>query len=216
MLEITLLKTLFHEMDEDKIKEVRVFDDENASKYHELDMEVPGFPEFKTLTSNVTYMAYGSAMYYVHMNGDLENNADIHSPVMKAAIYHFFKTYRPEFLKQDLPEDISELSILDCFDIASIPDYRPKYAFPGIVMLEDMKNGTYKGADKDKPTFPGLRMLMGGSAEERDESKPAFFTKNQEVTEFKDKDDFAQTMEELKKQFSIELMVEQAEQKEED
>lgn len=212
MLEITLLKTLFHEMDEDKIKDIRVFDDGDATKYHELSLEVPGFPEFKTLTSSVRYMAYGSAMYYVHQNGNLEVEEDIHSPAMKAAIYHFFKTYKPEFLKKDLPEDLSSISILDCFDLNAIPDYRPKYAFPGIVMLDDIKNGTAKNADGSKPTFPGLRMLMGGASEEREDDKPAFFSKDQNYTEFKDRDDFSSKMEALKKQFALDLVVEQAEE----
>lgn len=211
MLEITLLKTLFHEMDKEKIPAVRVFDDGDATKYHELAMEVPEFPEITTLTSSVRYMAYGSAMYYVHKNGQLNCNEDIHSPAIQAAIYHFFKTYRPDFLKKELPKDISGLSILDCFDIAKIPDYRPKYAFPGIVMLDDLKNGTAKVPDRDLPTFPGLRMLMGGSAQEHDEGKPAFFTGDQNYTEFKDKEDFSSKIEELKKQFSLDMVLSAAE-----
>ena len=207
MLEITLLKTLFHEMDQDKIKEVRVYDNGEASKYHELTFELPGFPDFKTLTSEVHYMSYGSALYHVHVNGNLSENADIHDPMVKAAIYHFFKTYQPEFFLENLPNDISDLSILDCFDVAKIPDYRPKYAFPGIVMLEDIKNGTAKLADSKKPTFPGLRMLMGGTMEETEEGRPTYVSKDQNLTEFKGEEDFNKKMEELKKQFSVEALL---------
>jgi len=207
MLEITLLKTLFHEMDKDKINEIRVYDNEDASKYHELMITVPGFPEIKTLTAEARYGAHNSAMYYVHLNGDLENNADIHDPSVKAAIYHFFRAYQPDFFKEELPENIGELSILDCFDIAKIPDYRPKYAFPGIVMMEDIKNGTAKTADTNKPSFPGLRMLMGGSLEEHDDSKPAFVSNDQKLTEFKGEDDFNKKMEALKKQFNIDALL---------
>lgn len=206
MLEITLLKTLFHEMDQDKIKEIRIYDNADASKYHEIDMEVPKYPDIKTVTCEARYGSHNSAMYYVHINGDLDHNADIHDPAVKEAIYHFFQTYQPDYFKDDLPEDISDIAILDCFDLAKIPDYRPKYAFPGIVMMEDIKNGTAK-VNKDGPSFPGLRMLMGGSSEERNENKPAFISKDQNLTEFKGEDDFNKKMEELKKQFNIDALL---------
>ena len=207
MLEITLLKTLFHEMDPDKIPAVRVYDNDNASKYHELDLDVPGFPDMQTLTLEARYGSHNSTMYYVHANKNLAIDEDIHVPAVKAAIYHFFKTYQPDFFADDLPEDISDLSILECFDVAKIPDYRPKYAFPGIVMMEDIKNGTAKAVDKNKPTFPGLRMLMGGSAEERKEGEPAFLAKDQKLTTFEDKEDFDAKMEALKKQFNIDALL---------
>lgn len=207
MLEITLLKTLFHEMDPDKIPAVRVYDNEDASKYHELELDVPGFPEMKVLTAEARYGSHNSTMYYVHANQNLDIDEDIHLPAIKTAIYHFFKTYKPEFFVDGLPADISELSILDCFDVAKIPDYRPKYAFPGIVMMEDIKNGTAKMNDSNKPSFPGLRMLMGGSGEEHDESKPAFISNDQKLTEFENKDDFNAKMEELKKQFNIDALL---------
>ena len=207
MLAITLLKTLFHEMDEEKINTVRVYDNDDASKYHELNLEVPGFPEVTTLTSEARYGSHNSAMYYVHINGNLDEEADIHSPAVKASIYHFFKTYRPDFFKDDLPADISDISILDCFDLAKLPVYRPKYAFPGLVMMEDIKNETAKMPDRSKPSFPGLRMLMGGSVEERDENKPAIVSKDQEYTEFKGEEDFNKKMEALKKQFNIDALL---------
>ena len=207
MLEITLLKTLFHEMDPDKIQEVRIYDNDDASKYHELDLDVPEFPEMKTLTAEARYGSHNSTMYYVHANGNLAIDEDIHVPAVKAAIYHFFKTYQPDFFFDDLPEDISDLSILECFDVAKIPDYRPKYAFPGLVMMEDIKSGKAKGPDANKPTFPGLRMLMGGSSEEHDDSKPAFVSNDQKLTEFKDKEDFNAQMEALKKQFNIDALL---------
>lgn len=207
MLEITLLKTLFHEMDPDKIPEVRIYDNNDASKYHELAMELPDFPDMKALTVEARYGSHNSTMYYVHANGNLEIEEDIHLPAIKAAIYHFFKTYKPDFFFDDLPEDISDFSILECFDVAKIPDYRPKYAFPGLVTMEDIKNGTAKVNPSNKPTFPGLRMLMGGSSEEHDDSKPAFVSNDQKLTEFEDKDDFNKKMEALKKQFNIDALL---------
>jgi len=207
MLEITLLKTLFHEMDPDIIPEVRVYDNDKASKYHELDLEVPGFPEMKTLTAEARYGSHNSTMYYVHANGNLDIDEDIHVPAVKVAIYTFFQTYKPEFFIDALPEDISDLSILECFDVAKIPDYRPKYAFPGIVTMEDIRSGKAKGNHPNKPSFPGLRMLMGGSFEEHDESKPAFVANNQKLTEFENKDDFNEKMEALKKQFNIDSLL---------
>lgn len=208
MLPITLLKTLFHEMDEEKIKGIRTFDnDRKAAKYHEMDLSIPNCPDCKTLTAEARYGSHNSTMYYVHINGDLDTEEEVNSPLVKAAIYWFFKTYQPDYFKEDLPEYISDISILDCFDIAKIPDYRPQYAFPGIVTMEDIRSGKAKGRDNNTPSFPGLRMLMGGTFEERDESKPAYVSKDQELTEFKGQDDFDKKMEALKKQFNIDALL---------
>ena len=207
MLEITLLKTLFHEIDPENIPQARIYDNNDASKYHEIEIDVPDYPDMKILTAEARYGSHNSTMYYVHANGNLDIDEDIHVPAVKAAIYHFFKTYRPEFFLDDLPEDISDLSILECFDVAKIPDYRPKYAFPGIVTMEDIRSGKAKMNDSNKPTFPGLRMLMGGSAEEHDDSKPAFVSNDQKLTEFENKEDFNAKMEALKKQFNIDALL---------
>lgn len=201
MLEITLMKSLYHEMNEDNIKEVETFTNNDASKFHKLAMKLPEYPELESITVEVHYMAYGSAMYYLHMNDNLEVNEDINQPMAKAAILHFFRTYQPSFIKPDLPEDLSEISILNCFQVEEIPDYRPKYAFPGLILYEDMKNGTIKTADGSAPSFPGLRIL---NQEKPEDDRPAYVSSNETYTKFDgNQDDFQKKMEELKAKFQI-------------
>lgn len=205
MLEITLMKTLYNEMDPDKIAAVHEFDDERHSKYRELFIDVPGFPDIKTMIMEMEYLSHNATMYYLHFNGNLEEKADIHTDAAKAVILTFFKTYQPSFFLEDLPEDISDISILDCFDVAKIPDYRPKYAFPGIVMLEDIKNGKVKLNDPAMPSFPGLRMF--GENKKKD-NRPAYVSNSEKFTQFNgDNDDFQKKMDELKKQFDIDSLM---------
>ena len=200
MLEVTLMKSLYHEMDPKTIKEVREFDHEGASKYRELAIEVADYPQIQTITSEVRYMAYGSALYYIHFNGDLTVDEEITNDMVKSAILTFFKKYKPEYLLEELP---LEGSVLDCFDADKIPDYRPKYAFPGLIMYEDIKNGTYEDPRGNKPTFPGLRMLAG-NVEEKKDDRPVNVSNDAEFTKFDgNKDDFQKKMEELKAQFDI-------------
>ena len=90
MLEITLMKSMYHEMDPDKIKEVEVFTNDNDAKYHKLNMSLPDYPQLQSITVEVQYKAYGIAMYYLHINDQLDVQEDIQTPMAKAAILHFF------------------------------------------------------------------------------------------------------------------------------
>ena len=201
MLEITLMKTLYHEMDEEKIKEIETFTNDDASKFHKLSMKLPEYPELQSITVEVRYMAYGVAMYYLHINDNLEVDEDINQPMAKAAILNFFQNYCPSFVKPDLPEDLSEVSVLDCFDPDRMPDYRPKHAFPGLVLYEDMKKGKVKAQDGTIPSFPGIRML---NQEKKPDDRPAYVSSKENYTEFNgDQDEFQKKMEELKAQFKV-------------
>lgn len=202
MFEITLMKSLYHEMDQERIPEVEAFTDGGDASYRRLPLKLPEYPGLKSMTSEVRHMAYGVAMYYLHLNDNLKVDEDIDSPLAKAAILHFFSTYQPSFFKKDLPGDLSRLSVLDCFDVDRIPDYRPKYAFPGLVTLEDIRNGKVK--EKDMPTFPGIRMLRQGIGENGDET-PAFVSEQEEYTRFHgDPDKVMDKLEELKQKFKVE------------
>ena len=201
MLEITLMKSMYNEMDPDKIKEVEVLTNDNDAKYHKLNMSLPDYPQLQSITVEVQYKAYGIAMYYLHINDQLDVQEDIQTPMAKAAILHFFSTYQPDFIKPDLPADLSEVSILDCFEPDKIPDYRPKHAFPGLVLFEDIEKGNLKPTDSSMPTFPGLRMLNKDSEED---SRPAYIAKGENYTEFHgDNDEFQKELEKLKLQFQI-------------
>lgn len=203
MLEITLMKSLYHEMDTDKIPEVEEFTNDDASRFRKLPFKLPEFPELQSITAEVRYLAYGAAMYYLHINDRLDIDEDINQPMAKAILIHFFKTYQPAFFKKDLPEDLSEIPVLDCFDPDPIPDYRPAYAFPGLILYEDLKNGKVKTVDGSMPTFPGIRML---NQEEKENDKPAYIAKDEEYTEFHgDNDEFQKKLEELKLKFPMNM-----------
>jgi hypothetical protein len=201
MLEITLMKSLYHEMDSEKIPEVEEFTNEESSRFRKMPFTLPEFPELHSITSEVRYMAYGVAMYYLHINDDLETEEDINQPMAKAAILQFFRTYQPSYFRDDLPEETEELSTLDYFDAGKIPDYRPKYAFPNLIMYEDLKNGKVPSSDSSFPTFPGIRML---NREDQEDKKPAYIAKDEEYTEFNgNNDDFQKKLEELKAKFPL-------------
>ncbi len=200
MLEITLLKALYHEMTSDKIADVREYENERGNKFHEIDLEVPGYPEFKTLTVSLEYLVYNATQHSVYRNGNLDKKETLQNPEINAAILCFFQHYKKEFIKKDLPEDLSGKNVLDCLDTAKIPDYRPKYAFPGLILLEDLRNGTAKMPDASKPTFPGLRMMTRNGSEDQ---RPAYITSDQEYIKLDGKEDLDNQLEELKKKFSI-------------
>ncbi|MDO4556817.1 MAG: hypothetical protein Q4B70_17025 [Lachnospiraceae bacterium] len=208
MLEITLMKSLYHEMNPEKIPNVTETTNEDASRFRTLAIHLPAYPKLKTFTAEVRYMAYGSAMYYLHFNDNLEIEEDIQSPMAKDVILHFYTTYQPSYLKEDLPEDFSSICVLDCFDVAKIPDYRPKYAFPGLVLYEDMKNGNYKAVDGSMPTFPGIRMLnQDRNSTDPENEKPAYIAKDENYTKFDgNNDEFQNKLEELKKQFELPII----------
>lgn len=202
MLEITLLKTLYNEMNPGTITEVKKFDNQDASVYHQIPLTLPDYPEIQTMTCEIRYLSHNGTMYYLHFNEDLDTEEDIKTPRAKAAILAFFQTYKPEFLLPKLPK---EGTILDCFDIDKIPDYRPKYAFPGLVLYEDLKNGTLPTESSGLPSFPGIRMLR---SEEKEEGRPVTVSSKDNVTQFNgNNDDFQKKMEELKKQFDIDAIL---------
>lgn len=202
MLEITLLKALYNEMNPGTIKDVRKFDNEESSVFHQIPLEVPGYPEIETITAEIRYLAHNGTMYYLHYNDDLVTEEDIKTPKAKAAILAFFQKYKPEYLLPELPEDGT---VLDCFDVDKIPDYRAKYAFPGLVLYEDIKNGTIPKDSGDLPSFPGIRML---SQDKKEDGRPVTVSSKDNVTQFNgNNDDFQKKMEELKKQFSISDML---------
>ena len=119
----------------------------------------------------------------------------------------YLRNCRNQFLKEDLPEDITDLSILDCFNVDIIPDYRPKYAFPGLVMYEDIKSGKAKLPDRSKPAFPGLR-LLGGEAEEKIDDRPAYISNKENYVKLDgNQDETAKKLEELKAMFNVDALL---------
>lgn len=88
--------------------------------------------------------------YYFYVNEE-RLPADLKRQEVKQVIYEFYKEHFPNYLKDGIPEDLTDVNILDCFEVFNMPDYRPKHAFPGLVTLEDIRNGNIH--DEDKPRF---------------------------------------------------------------
>lgn len=83
MLEITLMKSLYHEMDSEKLNGIEEFTNHQSSRFRKLKLELSEFPKLHSITVEVRYMAYGVAMYYLHINDNLEIDEDINQPVAK-------------------------------------------------------------------------------------------------------------------------------------
>lgn len=197
MFEFSLLKSLFFELDKYKIEGV-TYSTKKQSTYHRLEVQYDTVPEITVITAEERILPYVDR-YYFYIN-DETYPADIKEPAVKQVIYEFYKEYLPSYLKEGLPDDMTDVNILECFNVFQMPDYRPKHAFPGLVTLEDIRNGNIHDEDKPKYAFPGLEMYT-----KRDPDKAA-------VTEFEgytafdgDRESAQNKIEEMKKQFSSQL-----------
>ena len=197
MFEFSLLKSLFFELDKYKIEGV-TYSTKKQSTYHRLEVHYDAVPEITVITAEERILPYVDR-YYFYIN-DETYPADIKEPAVKQVIYEFYKEYLPSYLKEGLPDDMTDVNILEFFNVFQMPDYRPKHAFPGLVTLEDIRNGNIHDEDKPKYAFPGLEMYT-----KRDPDKAA-------VTEFEgytafdgDRESAQNKIEEMKRQFSSQL-----------
>ncbi|MBQ9156416.1 MAG: hypothetical protein IJ137_06525 [Eubacterium sp.] len=152
MLKFTLLKQLYYAFDPDVLPEA--VEKRGGDIYHRtLNVEGLGVPGVSEVTMQERFLPY-SQLYLIYIN-DEQQQADITEPRVKAFIHAFFKHYHPDYLKADLPDDLSDIDILDCFDVDKMPGYQNKYAYREIQTLEDIRSGK---ADqyKQKHGFPGL------------------------------------------------------------
>ncbi|MBQ9157405.1 MAG: hypothetical protein IJ137_11570 [Eubacterium sp.] len=162
-------------------------------------------PSITSITAEERILPYVDR-YYFFVNGE-RVPADISQPEVKQVIYEFYKEHFPGYLKEGLPEILTEEdNILDCFEVFNMPDYRPKHAFPGLITLEDLRNGLIHDEDKPKYAFPGLELL--GARKKMDEEgagKPAYADLGGYTAFDGDREGAKNKIEEMKKQFASQI-----------
>lgn len=202
MFEFTLYKSLFFEMDKYKmngVTETKVKQITRRTK----EVRYEKAPSIKTITAEERILPYVDR-YYFYVN-DERLPADIRAFEVKQVIYEFYREHFPSYLKKGLPEDMSQHNILECFEVFNMPDYQPKHAFPGLVTLEDIRNGRVHDEDKPKYAFPGLELLSGKKREKYGEGSPAYAELGGYTAFEGDREGAKSKIEELKKQFASEL-----------
>lgn len=194
MFEFNLLKSLYFELDPDKMEGVEVKRIKQKT-FHTLKVHYPEVPEITSITAEERILPY-LVRYYFYINNE-ESSASIKDLPVKKVIMAFYREHHPEYLKEDIPKDLADADILDYFKPFEMPNYKPKYAFPGLVTMQDIREGKVK--EGPKYAFPGLELYQGH------EGKPAASTFNG-YTEFKgDRKGAQNKIDQLKQQLSGEL-----------
>ena len=163
MYEFTLLKSMFFELDKYKIEGVTQTQ-EGQRTFHRLEVSYDSVSGVTSIAAEERILPYVDR-YYLFIN-DERVETDIRDPKVKQVIYEFYKQYHPEYLKEDLPDDMTDVDILECFDVFKMPDYRPEHAFPG---LELYSKGD--ASDEDKPmvaSFKGYTSFDGDREQAKD------------------------------------------------
>ena len=200
MFEFTLLKSMFFEMDKykmDGITEEKIKQKTRRTK----EVHYETVPSITSITAEERILPYVDR-YYFYVN-DERLPADIRLPEVKQVIYEFFKEHFPDYLKEGLPDVLTEENILECFDVGHMPDYRPKHAFPGLITMEDLKNGLVRDEDKPKFAFPGLELL--GSRKEQEDDTPVYAELGEYTAFDGDREGAKNKIEEMKKQFASQI-----------
>ena len=169
MFEFTLLKSLFFEMDKYKMEGVTETKDQQITS-RRMEVSYDRVPQIHSITAQERILPMVDR-YYFFVN-DEPLPAELSRVEVRQVIYEFYKEHFPQYLKKDLPDDMTDVNILDCFEVFRTPDYRPKHAFPGLVTLEDIRNGNVHDEDLPKHSFPGLRLLTGSEKEALSKEKP--------------------------------------------
>ena len=167
MYEFTLLKSMFFELDKYKIEGVTQTKEKQRT-FRRLEVSYDSVPEITSIIAEERILPYVDR-YYLFIN-DERVDTDIHDPKVKQVIYEFYKQHHPEYLKENLPDDMTDVDILDCFEVFKMPDYRPKHAFPGLVTLEDIRNGNIHD-EEEKPmvaSYKGYTAFDGDREQAKD------------------------------------------------
>lgn len=156
MLKITLLKTLYYEIDESLTPETKITMGKDRH-FRTLYRSYEICPEIQSVTVEERYLPY-SILYYVWVNEE-KNEEDLDNENLCRWILSFFQEYRPEYLKKAFePDEIYNFEqLLECFDVNAIPSYRDNRAYSDleITRMEDVRNGNVK-KDNRKASFPGM------------------------------------------------------------
>lgn len=197
MFEFSLLKSLFFEMDKYKMEGITQ-EKKGKSTYRTKEVHYANVPEITSITSEERILPYVDR-YYFYVNEE-RMPADLKRPEVKQVIYEFYKEHFPEYLKDGIPKDLTDINILDCFEVFNMPDYRPKHAFPGLVTLEDIRNGNVHDEDKPRFSFPGLELYAG-----RKDGKPSVADYEGYTAFHGDRESAQSKINEMKKQFASQL-----------
>mgnify|MGYP004466873489 FL=1 len=200
MYEFTLLKSMFFELDKYEIEGVTQTQ-EGQRTFRRLEVSYDSVPEVTSITAEERILPYVDR-YYLFIN-DERVETDIRDPKIKQVIYEFYKQYHPEYLKADLPDDMTDVNILDCFEVFNMPDYRPKHAFPGVVTIEDIRNGKVRDEDRPKFAFPGLELYS--KKDESEEEKPMVASFKGYTAFDGDQEQAKNKIEQLKSQFASQI-----------
>lgn len=201
MFEFTLLKSLFFEMDKHNMEGITETKVKKSTKRRK-EVHYDTVHSIHSITAEERILPYVDR-YYFYVN-DEDYPAELKEPAVKQVIYEFYKEHFPSYLKEGLPDDMTDQNILECFEVFKMPDYRPKHAFPGLITLEDIRRGNVHDEDRPKYSFPGLEML--GVRKESSEVDGPVYAGLGEYTAFDgDRDEAKNKIEEMKKQFASEL-----------
>ena len=199
MFEFSLLKSLFFEMDKYKMEGVTQTK-KGKSTYRSMEVCYDNVPEIHKITAEERILPYLDR-YYFYVN-DERVSADLKRPEVKQVIYEFYKEHFPTYLKEGIPEDLTDVNILECFEVFNMPDYRPKHAFPGLVTLEDIRSGKVHDEDKPKYSFPGLELFTG---RKREDGKPSVADFEGYTAFDGDRESAKNKIDEMKKKFASQL-----------
>lgn len=196
MYEFSLLKSLYFEMDKYNMEGITEWKDGKRT-FRKKEVSYPSVPEVTSITSEMRVLPYLDR-YYIYINGE-KTESSLHDPVVKQVIYEFYKDHFPQYLKKGLPDDLSGIKITDCFEVFAMPDYRPKYAYPGLITLEDLRAGR---VHEEKPQFawPGLELIA--NREQRDPDQPTISTFEGYEAFDGDRDKAKSSISDLKKKFA--------------
>ena len=125
MFEFSLLKSMFFEMDKYKMEGITQTKSGKNTR-RRLEVHYPSAPDIFAIASEERILPYVDR-YYLYIN-DEKVPADIKEPQVKQVIYEFYKEHFPQYLKEGLPDDMTDVNILECFEVFNMPDYRPKHA----------------------------------------------------------------------------------------
>lgn len=156
MLKITLLKTLYYEMNASIIPKENIIHGKDR-RFHTIQKTYDVCPEIKSVTVEERYLPY-SILYYLWVN-DEKIASDLNEPSVCHWILSFFQEFHPEYLYEGICiQETNNLDqLLTCFNVDTIPSYRDNRAYKDleITRMEDVKNGTVK-EDNRQATFPGM------------------------------------------------------------
>ncbi len=201
MYEFSLLKSLYHELDPFTMKEATEVKEKDKT-FRTLEVSFEEAPEVTAITAEERKLPYLVRYYlYLHRDGERELT-ELKERTAQEVVYAFYRKYFPGYLKEGLPEKLDDRNVLDCFEVFKMPSYRPDYAFPGLVRLEDMRAGKVK-FDKPQFAFPGLELIT--NRKPRDPDKPSISDYDGYESFDGDKKKANQKLELLKRRFASQV-----------